>query len=109
MENKYPEPGFYYHYKHNPDGTVGNFAYEVLNIGSHTEMEWNEGMFVVYRPLFPEAKVYREGKLWDIRPLDIFMEVVNEEEYKGERFIKITDPERIAELAKMRDEMYPCS
>jgi hypothetical protein len=24
-----PEPGFYYHYKHDPNGTVNNYAYEV--------------------------------------------------------------------------------
>lgn len=32
-----PEKGFYYHYKHDPNGSFDNYAYEVLNIGHHTE------------------------------------------------------------------------
>ncbi len=34
-----PDKGFYYHYKHDPNGLVNNYAYEVLNIGHHTEEE----------------------------------------------------------------------
>lgn len=34
-----PELGFYYHYKHDPTGAVNNYAYEILNIGHHTEID----------------------------------------------------------------------
>ena len=110
---KEPQPGFYYHYKHNPKGEVGNYAYEVLNIAHHTEIEGlEESAMVVYRPLYA-ASVYKIGKHWDVRPLSMFMEDVevkqNEQGFsllKMKRFTKITDPKTILELEKIRDRMY---
>lgn len=103
-----PEKGFYYHYKHDPAGPVGNYAYEVLNIGHHTEIEGlHESSMVVYRPLYKSAGVYGIGKHWDVRPLGMFMESVDKGKGPVPRFAKITDTTIIAALEKIRDEMYP--
>jgi hypothetical protein len=109
IPTKVPEKGFYYHYKHDPSGSVGNYAYEVVGVGCHTEDDCRpeDQNMVVYRPLY-ESSVYKAGKLFDIRPLDMFMEDVP----KGEggkmipRFLKIYDQKTISELEKIRDEMY---
>ena len=100
--------GFYYHYKHDPAGEVNNYAYEVLGVGFHTEKE--EGLpdkyVVVYRALY-ESGSYMNGKMFAVRPYDMFVEEV---EVKGERvprFRLIEDSEVIAELVGIRDRMYP--
>jgi len=101
-----PEKVFYYHYKHDPSGEVNNYAYEVLNIAHHTEIEGlDESAMVIYRPLY-EAMVYKEGKHWDARPLNMFMERIVKEGREMDRFTKITDPQTIEELARIRDKMY---
>ena len=105
--NQFQGPGFYYHYKHTPEKGVRDYAYEVLNIGHHTEIEnKEESKLIVYRPLYESAFVYKEGKHWDVRPYNMFLENVEKENYKGERFKKITDPNIIEELEKVRAEMY---
>lgn len=103
---KEPEKGFYYHYKHDPQGEVTNYAYEVLNVAHHTEVkDLNEGALVIYRPLYL-AKVYEMGKHWDARPLAMFMENVIKDGKEIPRFTKITDPKIILELEKIKEEMY---
>lgn len=100
---EHPKPGFYYHYKHTPEIGVGDYAYEVLNIGNHTE---TDEFLVVYRPLY-KASVYVAGKMWDIRPHSMFMENV---EVNGEtkmRFTPITDPAIIQQLEVIKNDMYP--
>jgi hypothetical protein len=62
------EPGIYRHYKGN--------NYEVIGIARHSE---DESELVVYRPL------YGEGKLW-VRPLEMFVELVEVEGSKQPRF-----------------------
>jgi hypothetical protein len=102
-----PEKGFYYHYKH--DSTKGDFdyAYEVLNIGHHTEIDGlDESAMVIYRPLYETAGVFTAGKHWDVRPLNMFMEEVTKDGKTFSRFQKITDPEIIQKLEQKRDEMY---
>ena len=32
-----PEPGYYYHFKHDPDGPINNYAYYIHGVGHHTE------------------------------------------------------------------------
>ncbi len=61
LENM-PERGFYYHYKHDPDGEVNNYAYEVVGVGCHTEDDCRpiDINMVVYRPLYESAKVYHK-------------------------------------------------
>ena len=109
MEIKKPELGFYYHYKHDPSGTINNYAYEVIGTGLHSEGNHGEAnindMLVIYRPLY-EAFVYKEGKMFDIRPLEMFMENVTKEGKTFPRFQKITDDKIISELEKIKMEMY---
>jgi hypothetical protein len=60
---------------------------------------------VVYRPLY-EASVFKAGKFFDLRPLDMFMEKVTKEDRTFDRFAKINDPDIIEKLKARRDEMY---
>ncbi len=104
---KTPEKGFYYHYKHDPAKGFRDYAYEFLNPGLHTEIEdLEKSAMVAYRPLYEDAKVYKLGKFWDFRPLSMFMENVVKNEKTIPRFQKITDPEVISKLEKIRDDMY---
>ena len=112
MPQRVPEAGFYYHYKHNPQGSVNNYAYEVVGVGFHTEDDTRPGEahFVVYRPLY-EAVVYTASKslgipCFDNRPLEMWMGNVEKDGKTFPRFSKITDPAIIAELERARGEMY---
>src|SRR5262245_58980169 len=99
-----PERGLYYHYKHDRSKGINNYAYEVLGVGHHTEADGV--FFVVYLPLYESAGVYKAGKYFDVRPLEMFMEKVNKEGKEIERFTKITDPHIITELKKIKVQMY---
>jgi hypothetical protein len=107
MKTQIPEKGFYYHYKHDPSGAINNYAYEVVGVGCHTEKDCRpeDVRMVVYRPLY-ESFVYKEGKLFDLRPLEMFMESVTKDGKTFPRFRKITDPAVIAELEAIKKEMY---
>ncbi|MEK7646620.1 MAG: DUF1653 domain-containing protein [Patescibacteria group bacterium] len=112
MPQRVPEPGFYYHYKHDPSGTINDYAYEVVGVGFHTEddVRPGEAHFIVYRPLY-EASVYKASKVlgipcFDNRPLEMWMENIEKEGRSFPRFQKITDPTIISELKKVRDAMY---
>lgn len=104
---KIPEKGFYYHCKHDPNGTVNNYAYEVMGVGCHTEDDCRpeDANLVVYRPLY-EASVYKAGKLFDIRPLDMFIEAVIKDGATISRFTKITDQKVIDQLIAIQKQMY---
>src|SRR3989338_3141614 len=102
IPEKVPENGFYYHYKHDPAGPINNYAYEIVGVGHHTEEEVN---FVIYRPLY-ESTVYLAGKMFDVRPIDMFLEEVSKDGKTFPRFKKITDENVISELRKIRDDMY---
>lgn len=113
IPKKVPELGFYYHYKHDPSGLVNNYAYEVVGVGFHTEdnARLGEEHFLIYRPLY-EASVYKISKslgvtCFDARPLEMWMGDVIKDGKTFPRFQKITDPDVIAELKKIRTEMYP--
>ena len=102
-----PEPGFYYHYKHNPEGAINNYAYEVMGLGHHTEIDGLEdSLMVMYRPLYETAGVYLAGKHYDLRPYDMFMESVIKGDKTIVRFQKITDENIIKQLEEIRDRMY---
>jgi hypothetical protein len=107
VPGKVPEKGFYYHYKHDPLGSVNDYAYEVMGVGHHTEENCRpeDANMVVYRPLY-EASVYKAGKMFDIRPLDMFMESVTKNGETMPRFRKITDPNVIKELEIIKQNMY---
>ena len=104
-----PDPGFYYHYKHDPKGSVNNYAYEVIGVGYHTEDDCRpiDQYMVQYRPLY-DAFVYRigKGRLGDARPLTMFMEKVTKDGIMKDRFTKITDSNTIARLSAIRNQMY---
>ncbi|HEY4493990.1 MAG TPA: DUF1653 domain-containing protein [Candidatus Paceibacterota bacterium] len=101
-----PEPGFYYHYKHDEKGSINNYAYEVLNVAHHTEVDdLDEGAMVIYQPIY-ESSVYKAGKHWDARPLAMFVENVVKDGKEIPRFTKIADPKIISELEKIKKEMY---
>ncbi|MBA3732984.1 DUF1653 domain-containing protein [Patescibacteria group bacterium] len=111
MPKRVPELGFYYHYKHDPS-VVNDHAYEVIGIGFHTEDNAKPGEehFLIYRPLYNQS-VYTASKelgiaCFDNRPLEMWMEEVTKEGKTFPRFQKITDPEIITQLEKIRGEMY---
>jgi len=97
-----PEKGFYYHYKHDPNGPFNNYAYEVLGTSLHTEERTHS---VVYRPLYENTFLDRLD--FSNRPLEMFLNSVEKEGKTTSRFTKITNEETIALLTKIRDEMYP--
>ena len=112
MPQRVPEKGFYYHYKHDPKGPANGYAYEVVGVGFHTEDDVRHGEehFLIYRPLY-EASVYKASKelgipCFDARPLEMWMEDVTKDGKTFPRFQKITDQTVIAELEKIRGEMY---
>lgn len=113
MPKRVPEMGFYYHYKHDPSKGINDHAYEVLGIGFHTEDDTRPGEehFLSYRPLY-EQNVYLASKelgipCFDNRPLEMWMSDVVKDGKSFSRFQKITDPVVIAELERIRGEMYP--
>ena len=104
-----PEPGYYYHFKHDPDGPLNNYAYYIYGVGHHTEHDCRteDAFMQVYRPLYEDAYAYRNGGLFDLRPLNMFFEPA---EWKGKmvaRFTRIVDPDVIAQLEAIRARMYP--
>lgn len=112
MPKRVPEVGFYYHYKHDPEKGFQDHAYEVVGVGFHTEDDVRPGEehFLIYRPLY-EQNVYKASKdlgipCFDNRPLEMWMEDVEKDGQKIPRFKKITDPELISKLEKVRAEMY---
>src|SRR3954471_23636729 len=99
IPSKVPEKGFYYHYKNSPEKPVNNYAYEVVGVGVHTEDDCRpeDANMVVYRPLY-EASVFKAGKLYDLRPLDMWMGQVTKDGQSFSRFQKISDPKIIDAL-----------
>jgi hypothetical protein len=107
IPTKVPEKGFYYHYKHDPSKAFNDAVYEVVGVGVHTEDDCrpeDENM-VVYRPIC-ETTVYKAGKLFDLRPLEMWMGYMTKDGKTFPRFEKITDPEIIAKLEVVKKQMY---
>jgi len=104
-----PEPGYYYHYKHDPDGPLNNYAYFIYGVGHHTEDNCrDEDAFMqVYRPLYETAYAYRNGGMFDLRPLYMFYQPAIANGAEVPRFTRITDPDRIAQLRQIKARMYP--
>jgi hypothetical protein len=103
-----PEPGVYYHFKHDPDGPVNNYAYYIYGVGHHTEDDCRtEDAFIqVYtghytrRHSLPERRPLRPAPAAHVKPA----------EWKGKRvkrFTRIVDPGVIAQLAAIKTRMYP--
>ncbi|MGH7113979.1 MAG: DUF1653 domain-containing protein [Stellaceae bacterium] len=106
---KLPESGYYYHFKHDPRGSVNNYAYYIYGVGHHTEADCRveDAFMQIYRPLYEEAYAYRNGGLFDLRPLHMFFEPAERNGATVPRFARIADPAVIAQLAAIRARMYP--
>ena len=61
----------------------------------------------VYRPLYEEAYAFRNGGLFDLRPLHMFYEPAERNGEKVPRFTRILDPEVIAQLEAIKARLYP--
>jgi hypothetical protein len=81
-----PSKGYYYHYKHDPHGSVESYAYEVIGIARHSE----DGSYLVaYKPLYKNT--YLDGADFSVRPLSMFMEKVVKYGKSVPRFQKIRE------------------
>lgn len=95
-----PQKGYYYHYKHTED-SINNYAYEVMGIARNTE---EKTFTVLYRPLYESE--WMKPADFQSRPLEMFMGEVEKDGKTFPRFSKITDPEIIEKLEKIKREMY---
>ena len=104
-----PGAGYYYHYKHDPNGPLNNYAYYIYGVGHHTEDDCRpeDAFMQVYRPLYETAYAYRNGGMFDLRPLYMFYKPAIVNGVEVPRFTKITDPEVIARLGAIKARMYP--
>lgn len=92
-----PEPGFYYHYKHEDSKGFNHYAYEVVAIGLHSEYE---SLMVVYYPLYETGIA---PATCFVHPLELFIDEVEHQGKTVPHFIKITDPEIIAKLGEIKN------
>jgi hypothetical protein len=99
--NNIPPNGFYIHYKHDPSGEPYNFMYEVIGIGRNTE---EKTYTVLYRPLYKNT--WMKPADYQSRPFDMFIDTVEKDGENIPRFTLITDTNLIANLEKVRKEMY---
>lgn len=96
-----PQKGFYRHYKHDPNGPLYNYTYEVIGIGRNTE----EGtLTVLYRPLYDSA--WMSPADYQSRPLEMFVSDVMKDGKTFPRFVRITDPGLVARLEVVRLEKF---
>jgi hypothetical protein len=96
-----PPNGFYYHYKHEPDGTFNDHAYEVVGLARNTE---DDAFYVMYRPLYDSSYIGKANVF--VRPLGMFMEEVTALGKSLPRFEQITDTELISKLSESKIQMY---
>ena len=103
-----PEPGYYYHFKHDSDGPLNNYAYYIYDVAHHTEDDCRaeDAFMQLYRPLYENSYAYRNGSLFDLRPLYMFCKPATWKGREVPRLMKITDPAVIAELQAMKTRMY---
>src|SRR5580704_2373990 len=104
-----PEPGYYYHYKHDPNGPLNNYAYYIYGVGHHTEDDCRpeDAFMQVYRPLYETAYAYRNGGMFDLRPLGMFYKPAILNGTEVSRFVRITESGVIAKLQAVKAHMYP--
>lgn len=112
---KVPVVGYYYHYKHDQNGPVNNYAYKFVGVGFHTEdvpnRHPNDEFFANYLPLYESAAVYQAtvefGMICtDERPLEMWMGDVEKDNKTFPRFKLITDSVTIAKLREIEEKMY---
>jgi hypothetical protein len=102
-----PAKGFYYHFKHDPDGPVNNYAYEVIGVGIHTEDDCdpNDAVMVGCIPLY-DCPLADQLHLFQNRPLASWMKEASVGGAKVPRYTRIIDPNIIAQLKRIRAEIY---
>ncbi len=99
-ENKV-QKGFYYHYKHDANGQLNNYSYEVIGIARNTE----ENTFtVLYRPLYESD--WMPPADFQSRPFEMFIGDAIKDGKTVPRFQLITDKETISKLKAIKEEMY---
>jgi hypothetical protein len=105
---EFPEPGFYYNYKHDPEGPINAHAYEVLGPGYYAgdDPHFKGRIMVVYRPLYKDAFVYKNGRGFDMKLLNEFLNMVPRNGTHIARYEKIIDEKAVAVLTRIRNEMY---
>jgi hypothetical protein len=89
---------FYYHYKHDFNKNIQNYAYKIIGIALHSE---REELLVAYLPLYFPNHIFDYKADFYVRPLNMFMENVDNQKYSGPRFRLITDHNIIEELKKL--------
>ena len=110
------EKGYYYHYKRDESLGWNHHMYEVMGTAWNTEaLGWKsedpadfyETEMVVYRPLYEDSIAYQKNdKGFWIRPSKMFLEEVEKDGIKMNRFTKVTDLEMIARLEEKKKQMY---
>lgn len=102
-----PSKGFYYHFKHDPTGPVNNYAYEVIGVGIHSEDDCdpNDAVMVGFIPLY-DCPLADQLHLFQIRPLAMWMGEASVGGMRVPRYVRITDPNVIAQLKRARAEIY---
>jgi hypothetical protein len=89
-----PQKGeYYYHYKHNPNLGVDNYAYIIIGTGWDPQ---HDKEIIIYHP------IYKTEYEFFSRTIENFCEVVNIPEYDWHdtRFFKIEDENIIKQLTK---------
>ena len=85
----YPKNGdYFYHYKHNSNLDINNFAYQIIGFALHTE---TEETLVIYKPLYKLNHIFEAS--FFARPLSVFLEKVELNGQRVPRFSKIIDQE----------------
>lgn len=74
------------HYKYDPKGEEGNYTYEIVGTSVHTE---TEEILVVYTPLYQSDFLEETGVNYFCRPLAMWNDHIEKENYTGPRFTKI--------------------
>src|SRR6516164_4887084 len=88
----------------NDSGPLNNYAYYTYRVGHHTEADCRaeDAFMQVYRPLYEESYAYRNGGLFDLRPLHMFFDPAEWKGKKVPRLVKIVDPEVVTVLAAIK-------
>ncbi len=98
---KIPKKGYYYHQKHDPQGSINNYSYEVIGVGGNTE---EKTFTVLYRPLYKSDWMPLAD--FQSRPFEMFTGNVIKNGKTIPRFQLITDTEIVIKLEAIKNKMY---
>ncbi len=92
-----PKAGeLYYHFKHNPEKDIFNYAYKIVGTGKHSE---TDEIFIVYKALYKSPWIEESAVDFTIRPIKMFMENVEKNGQSFPRFKKIEDLKLIDKIS----------